>query len=134
MCEVYYDINKRKRFFLKRTNVTFPPEKNETKFKKRKNPKQLPAHPRPPGCPNKLRGQRGHKGDSSTAWPRPPSGPFCHQPQQGDKSTWDSWEHRYLLFELGEGLLSRCADDIMDFRDLVQLVGAREEGLQTGRV
>lgn len=37
-----------------------------------------------------------------------------------------------LLFELGKGLRSRCANDIVDFGDLVQFVYPREEGLQAG--
>lgn len=70
------------------------------------------------GCPPNAQPQ-GHRG---AAWPCLGSLPL--PPAQG---------RVHLLFELDEGLLSRCADDLVDFCDLVQLVGSGEEGLQTGQ-
>lgn len=88
------------------------------------HPSGIPGGPRN-SQPLRAAGTRGLRGCTGNS-PAPPSAPCC-QPWRRGKSTWD------LLFELGEGLGSGCAHDVVDLRDLVQLVGSREEWLQTGR-
>lgn len=84
----------------------------------------------PLGPPGESQGLRGCTGDRGQ--PGPPSVPRAASPGRA-RSSRGPWEHGHLLLELGEGLGSGGAHDVMDFGDLVQLVGSWEEGLQTGR-